>query len=98
MLEQAAVVHSVVPNLSVGPVLHVAHALQNGALRPQIVILVQAPPARPGHIAEREELDQALRIGSRSALELFLDRHPDSRYRPEAEKALQRHDLLSPKR
>lgn len=46
------------------------------------------PPARPGHIAEREELDAALAKGTRAALELFIRRHPNSRYRAEAEERL----------
>ena len=49
-----------------------------------------AAPARPGHIAEREELDIALKTGRLDALRLFLDRHPDSRYRAEALDALNR--------
>ncbi len=49
---------------------------------------VTVPPPRPGHIAEREELDAALKLGTIEALRDFLERHPDSRYRPEAEAAL----------
>jgi hypothetical protein len=48
-------------------------------------------PARPGHFAEREELDDALRAGTADALRLFIDRHPESRYRGEAEEHLRRH-------
>lgn len=55
-----------------------------------IVTLATVPPARPGHFAEREELDAALKAGTREALRLFIDRHPQSRYRPEAEEALRR--------
>jgi hypothetical protein len=42
------------------------------------------PPARPGHIAERQELEAARRAGTRAAYDLFLARHPNSRYAPEA--------------
>ena len=49
-----------------------------------------AAPARPGHFAEREELDAALKAGTTEALILFLERHPDSRYRVEAQDALHR--------
>lgn len=53
------------------------------------ILPVTMPPPRPSHIAEREELDAALSEGTVAALELFLDRHPQSRYRAEAEAALQ---------
>lgn len=46
---------------------------------------IAAAPARPGHIAEREELETALARGTREAVQLFIDRHPDSRYREDAE-------------
>lgn len=54
----------------------------------QNVTKIAAAPARPGHIAEREELDSALARGTREAVQLFIDRHPDSRYRSEAEEFL----------
>ncbi len=57
-----------------------------------------AAPARPGHIAEREELDAALAAGTAAALELFIERHPNSRYRAEAETALGRLRNQSPSR
>jgi hypothetical protein len=41
-------------------------------------------PARPGHFAELEELEAARKVGTLSAYDLFLARHPNSRY---AEKA-----------
>ncbi len=41
-------------------------------------------PARPGHLAEFEELQAARRAGTREAYDLFLTRHPDSRYAAEA--------------
>lgn len=55
----------------------------------QRIVPVNMPPPRPSHIAEREELDAALAKGTAEALVLFLERHPQSRYRPEAEAALQ---------
>jgi hypothetical protein len=47
----------------------------------------RAPPAahaRPGHVAELEELDAARRVGTRAAYDMFLARHPGSRYATEA--------------
>ena len=41
-------------------------------------------PARPGHIAEFEELQAARRKGTIAAYDLFLARHPGSRYAAEA--------------
>jgi hypothetical protein len=58
------------------------------------VFVMAAAPARPGHIAEREELDAALRAGTPEALHLFVERHPESRYRPQAENALRAIELL----
>jgi hypothetical protein len=52
------------------------------------VVVMAAAPARPGHFAEREELDAALKAGTSEALRLFIERHPESRYRPQAETAL----------
>jgi hypothetical protein len=53
-----------------------------------VIILAGSPGARPGHVAEREELDAALKAGTIERLRLFIERHPQSRYRAEAEKAL----------
>lgn len=47
-----------------------------------------AAPARPGHIAEWEEYETARKAGTRAALELFLARHPESRYAPLAKRLL----------
>lgn len=58
------------------------------------VIQVTMPLPRPGHFAEREELDAALASGKIEDLRLFLQRHPESRYRPEAEAALRKLDPL----
>ena len=41
-------------------------------------------PARPGHLAEFEELQAARSKGTREAYDLFLARHPSSRYAAEA--------------
>jgi hypothetical protein len=41
-------------------------------------------PARPGHIAELQELDAARKAGTIAAYDLFLARHPQSRYAPQA--------------
>jgi hypothetical protein len=41
-------------------------------------------PARPGHVAELEELEAARRAGTVAAYDLFLARHPNSRYAPAA--------------
>ncbi len=41
-------------------------------------------PARPGHVAELEELQAARAKGTREAYDLFLARHPTSRYAAEA--------------
>lgn len=82
-------------------------------LAPQVVIMAAppAPPfdyttiqvarmqvARPGHVAEREELDAALKAGTAEALLLFIDRHPHSRYRAEAEATLRQLGLTPPAR
>lgn len=63
-----------------------------------IIEIAKMAPARPGHIAEREELDAALEAGTVDALLLFIDRHPKSRYRAEAENALRRLGLTPPPR
>jgi hypothetical protein len=44
----------------------------------------QVPPARPGHFAELEELNGARKRGTRAAYDLFLARHPGSRYAADA--------------
>jgi hypothetical protein len=41
-------------------------------------------PARPGYMAELEELQAARSKGTREAYDLFLARHPSSRYAAEA--------------
>lgn len=55
----------------------------------------RVPPPRDPAIAEQEELEAALRAGTREALELFLARHPEGRFRKDAETALKR---ISPSR
>ncbi len=55
---------------------------------PEAILPVTMPPPRPGHFAEREELDAALQRGTAEALREFIERHPKSRYRAEAESAL----------
>lgn len=54
--------------------------------------------ARPPHFAEREELDAALAAGTIDSLLLFIDRHPNSRYRAEADDALRRLGVTPPSR
>lgn len=68
------------------------------AIAPSPLIVVAAAPARPGHFAEREELDAALQAGTVDALLLFIDRHPNSRHRPEAEATLRRLGITPPQR
>lgn len=70
-----------------------APATESGLLR-----LSRMAPARPGHFAEREELDAALAAGTAGALQLFIERHPKSRYRDEAEMALTRLGIKPPSR
>lgn len=45
---------------------------------------MSAAPARPGHFAELEELETARTVGTVEVYDLFLARHPDSRYAPQA--------------
>jgi hypothetical protein len=45
---------------------------------------VQMQAARPGHLAELEELQSARSKGTLEAYDLFLARHPESRYAAEA--------------
>lgn len=52
--------------------------------------LATMAPRRAPHLAEREELDAALARRSADALQLFIERHPESRYRAEAEEALRK--------
>jgi hypothetical protein len=42
------------------------------------------PSPRPGHFAELEELEAARRAGTLAAYDLFLARHPKSRYAEQA--------------
>jgi hypothetical protein len=42
------------------------------------------PSPRPGHFAELEELEAARRSGTVAAYDLFLARHPKSRYAEQA--------------
>jgi hypothetical protein len=58
------------------------------------IIPTTSQVARPGHLAEREELDAALKAGTIERLRLFIDRHPGSRYRQEAEAAMRRFEKL----
>lgn len=62
------------------------------------IVVSTMPPPRPGYFAEREELDAALQAGTVDALLLFIERHPNSRYRPEAEAALRRLGIAPPLR
>lgn len=55
-------------------------------------------PRRAPHLAEREELDAALSRPGPEALMLFIERHPDSRYRDEAEEALRKFQPENQKR
>lgn len=47
-----------------------------------------ANTARPGWIAIKEEFDAAMKADTVEALELFIARHPDSQWTPEARKRL----------
>lgn len=73
-----------------GPLL----AASTGEAGPDVGMQV----ARPGHFAEREELDAALKANTVDAVSLFIERHPDSRYRLEAEAALKRLGVTPPSR
>ena len=60
---------------------------------PEPVQTVIVEPARSNtvrdpQIADLEEYTAAVQAGSRAALELFIARHPDSAYAPEAKKKL----------
>lgn len=59
----------------------------------EIIVMTSQKPdnmagntARPGHFAELEELEAARKAGSLAAYDLFLARHPNSRYAPGARK------------
>lgn len=84
------------------PVLMAAPASSHGSLLAVSVggtrLDVGMQVARPGHFAEREELDAALKADTADALLLFVERHPESRYRPEAEAALNRLGVTLPSR
>lgn len=54
------------------------------------------PLPRPGHVAEREELDAAHAKGTTEAYILFIERHPASRYRAEAEARLRKLGIAPP--
>ena len=53
---------------------------------PHFIAADSAAPARHGHFAELEELEAARKVGTLAAYDLFLERHPDSRYAKEARK------------
>ncbi len=59
-------------------------------------IPVTMPPPRPGHFAEREELDAALPQAPLMPAPVFWNATPESRYRPEAESALRKFDNPPP--
>lgn len=61
-------------------------AAQATSFSPKGIAMSSAAPARPGHFAELEELDAARRLGTLEAYDLFLARHPTSRYAPKARK------------
>jgi hypothetical protein len=65
---------------------------------PAALSVAKMAPAREPHFAEREELDAALAAGTREALLLFTERHPQSRYRPEADSALRQRGVAPPSR
>lgn len=67
-------------------------------LDPTLTQVVRMQVARPPHFAEREEIDAALKAGTAEALLLFIDRHPRSRYRDEAEAALRQLGQMPPTR
>lgn len=70
--------------------IHILNASDQPILAQTTIRLSLSPRARPPEIAEHEELEAARRVGTTEALELFIQRHPDGRYRAEAEAALQR--------
>jgi hypothetical protein len=53
---------------------------------PQMQALAAGNTARPGHYAELEELEAARKAGTPAAYDMFLARHPASRYAPQARK------------
>lgn len=64
----------------------VAAALPSGAEAQTGATPPAAAHARPGHFAELEELQAARRAGTRAAYDLFLARHPASRYASDAKR------------
>jgi hypothetical protein len=50
------------------------------------MLMTSSAPPRPGHIAELQELEAARKAGTLAAYDLFLARHPTSRYAPDARK------------
>jgi hypothetical protein len=60
--------------------------LDAGAQTSEGMLMTSSAPARPGHFAELEELEAARKAGTLAAYDLFLARHPTSRYAPEARK------------
>jgi hypothetical protein len=63
-------------NLHSVPVLE----LDAGAQKSKGMLMKSSAPARPGHFAELEELEAARKAGTLAAYDLFLARHPTSRY------------------
>lgn len=71
----------VVPDASQRQPIHVGAANE-------VIWQAQMPLPRDPAVAEREELDAALRACTPEAIRHFLERHPESRFRKEAEAAL----------
>ncbi len=65
-------------------------------LVPGAIRSASMPLPRPGHVAEREELDAAHIKGTAEAYILFIERHPASRYRAEAEARLRKLGITPP--
>lgn len=61
------------------------------------VFHVTMPLPRPPEIAEHEEFVAATTANTPEALRLFIARHPESRWRAEAEKRLEALEKTSPK-
>lgn len=77
-----------IPERAIGQVVIESPAAPSALHDGAILWKVASPPARPGHFAEREELDAAIITNTAAAFELFIERHPESRYRAEAEDRL----------
>jgi hypothetical protein len=63
--------------------VHLANLSLHVIAKPPIltgVTMIAAAHARPGHFAELEELEAARKAGTLAAYDLFLARHPTSRY------------------